>query len=142
MRPGPAARVTAPDTVRGIVSVAGSFPMTSVVVRPAGARAVTVTGPLAAEIARADGADVWVRGTRTAAGLEASAYVVRAVDGRPVADGVIAREGEGLVLVTGGGRRAIARPLEALRGMIGARVWLAGPLDGTIESYGILRPAR
>lgn len=138
---GAAAPAQAPgaDTVRGIVSEVGSFPMTSVVVRPASGGAITITGPLAGEIARAAGAEVWVSGDRDARSIAARSYAVRTVDGEPAVDGTLARDGDGLVLVTATGRRPIARPLRALRGMIGARVWLVGPLDGTITSYGILR---
>lgn len=128
-----------PDTIRGTVAVVGSFPVTSVVVRPAGSRDVTITGPLAAEIRRAAGADVWISGTRTGEEISATRYVVRAVDGDAVADGTLALEGGRVVLVTPGARRPLARPPQALRGMIGARVWLVGPLDGTIASYGVLR---
>ncbi|MBA3889426.1 MAG: hypothetical protein H0X64_02750 [Gemmatimonadaceae bacterium] len=113
--------------------------MTSIVVRPASGGAVTITGPLAREIARAAGADLWVSGVRGQPGLEARAYAVRSVDGEPAVDGVLARDGDRIVLVTPAGRRTITQPLQALRGMIGARVWLVGPLDGTIASYGVLR---
>lgn len=113
--------------------------MISTVVQEPGGRTTTITGPLAREIGRASGADVWVAGTRKGREVEAAAYVVRTVDGQAVADGVLARDGERLVLVTPQGRRPIAKPLQALRGMIGARVWLVGPLDGTISSYGVLR---
>ena len=136
--PGTSQRSDA-DTVRGTVAVVGSFPVTSVVVRPAGGRDVTVTGPLASEIRRAAGADVWISGMRSAEGIEASRYVVRTVDGDAVVDGTVALEGDRVVLVTAQGRRTIARPPQALRQMAGARVWLVGPLDGTIASYGVLR---
>lgn len=131
--------IVAPDTVRGVVSEVGSQPMTSVVVQPAAGGAVTIRGSLAREIARAAGAEVWVAGTRDARVLEAAAYAVRRVDGEAAVDGVLARDGDRLVLVTPAGRHPIARPLQAFRGMIGARVWLVGPLDGTITSYGVLR---
>ena len=136
--PGASPR-TAADTVRGTVAVVGSFPVTSVVVRPPGGRDVTITGPLAREIRRAAGAEVWISGTRTAEGVEASRYAVRRVDGDAVADGTLALEGDRMVLVTPNGRHPIARPPQALRDMVGARVWLVGPLDGTIASYGVLR---
>src|SRR3712207_7971161 len=56
--------------------------LSRVVVRPAGGRAVTVSGPLAREIGAASGADVWVRGRRAADGsLEATSYAARSVDG-------------------------------------------------------------
>lgn len=135
---GRSQRVSA-DTVRGVVSEVGSHPMTSVVVRPPAGGAITITGGLAREIARAAGAEVWLTGTREGQRFEARGYAVRTVDGEPAADGVLARDGDRLVLVTPAGRRTIAQPLQALRGMIGARVWLVGPLDGTITSYGVLR---
>lgn len=144
-RPVPPARATsaapqAPaDTVRGIVAEVGSQPMTSIVVRPSGGRSVPIVGPLAAEIRRAAGAEVWVSGSRGPAGLDAARYAVRSVDGQVAIDGTLAADGNGLVLVTPSGRRAIARPPAALRGMIGARVWLVGALDGPIASYGVLR---
>lgn len=135
---GPAAAM---DTVRGIVAEVGSVPVTSIVVRPAGGRSVTIIGNLAREIGRAAGADVWVSGRRTPAGLEADRYAVRTVDGESAIDGTLARDGDRLVLVTPTGRLPIARPPAALQGMIGARVWLVGALDGSITSYGVLRDA-
>ena len=54
-------------------------------------------------------------------------------------DGVLAREGGRDVLVLDDGtRRVVARLPEALRGRVGARVWLAGPLDGDVESFGVI----
>lgn len=141
----PATPVTTPagaDTIRGIAAEVGSIPVTSIVVRPAGGRSVTILGDLAREIGRAAGADVWVRGRRTPQGLVAEQYAVRTVDGQPAVDGVVAAEGDGLALITPGGARRIARPPQALRGMIGARVWLVGDLDGSITSYGVLRGAQ
>lgn len=131
----------AADTVRGIVAETGALPVTSIVVRPAGGRSVTILGPLAREIGRAAGAELWVSGRRTPAGLAAEAYAVRTVDGEAAVDGMVARDGDRLVLVTPAGRRPIARPPAALQGMIGARVWLVGALDGSITSYGVLRDA-
>lgn len=127
------------DTIRGVVAEVGSQPMTSVIVQQGAGRAVTIRGELAREIARAAGAEVWVRGRRDQQALEATAYAVRRVDGEPALDGILAREGDRVVLVTPTGRHPIARPLQAFRGMIGARVWLVGPVDGTISSYGVLR---
>lgn len=151
-RPGPAhgdgaPAVTAPpaagrDTLRGIVAEVGSMPMTSIVIRPAGGRSVTITGDLAREIGRAAGAEVWVSGTRTERGIEAVRYAIRSVDGQPAVDGTLARDGDRLVLVNESGRHVIARPPAGLRDRVGARVFLVGSLDGSITSYGILREER
>lgn len=129
------------DTVRGIVAEVGSVPVTSIVVKPAGGRSVTLLGSLAREIGQAAGAEVWVSGHRTAEGLHAMRYAVRSVDGQPAVDGTLAAEGDELFLVTASGRRRITRPPQALRGKIGARVWLVGSLDGGVTSYGVLRDA-
>ena len=143
--PRPATSGSAPaqaspaDTVRGIIAETGSTPVTQVVVRAPGGRVTAISGPLAREIGRASGAELWVRGRRDGQALEATAYAVRTIDGQPAVDGILARDGDRLVLVTAGGRRPIAQPLQALWGMIGARVWLVGPLDGRITSYGVLR---
>src|SRR3712207_8852352 len=102
--------------------------LSRVVVRPAGGRAVAVSGPLAREIGAASGADVWVRGRRAADGsLEATSYAVRSVDGVTAVTGTLTADGDRLVLVTDDGRRhPIARPPAPLRAHVGARIWVTG----------------
>lgn len=131
----------AADTVAGIVAEVGSIPVTSIVVRPVNGGPVTLRGALAREIGRAAGAEVRVIGRRTAEGLDAREYLVRTVDGEPALDGILAAEGNALVLVTPTGRIPVPRPPAALRGMIGARVWLVGVPGGSVTSYGVLRAA-
>lgn len=139
-RPAPngAASPAGTDTVRGIVAEVGSMPVTSIVVRPAGERAITVTGPLAREIGRAAGAELWIGGTRSAQGIEATRYAVRAIDGQPAIDGTLVREGERWVLVTASARRPLGRVPEAFRDLVGGRVWIVGSTDA-VSSYGVLR---
>lgn len=141
LRPAPAEAPAAADTLRGIVVEVGSVPVTSIVIRPQGERPVTITGTLEPEIARAVGAEVWASGRRTAEGMEVERYAVRSVDGQGAIDGTLVAEGGALFIETSAGRRRIARPPQALRGMTGARVWLVGEPEGSITSYGVLRAA-
>jgi hypothetical protein len=131
------------DTARGIVAVVGAIPITDVILRPSSGRPITLTGPLAREVAIASGADVWVRGRRVGSRtIEVATYAVRSVDGVPAITGTLTADGDRLVLVTDDGRRhPIARPPAPLREHVGARVWITGDPSAAI-SYGVLRPRR
>jgi hypothetical protein len=128
------------DTLRGMIEVVGSEPATSVaLLLDGGTRAVTLEGerPLLDRLA---GLEVAVWGSPVRGGVFRVVRVaVRAASGVAAEDGMLAREGAGWVLVTGGGRLPIARLPEALRGMAGARVWIAGPLDRAPDSFGVIR---
>lgn len=128
------------DTLSGIPAVVGSSPFMQVVVRSPGS-SVEITGPLAAEIGRAAGVELWVRGRRAGRGLEATEYRVRRVDGRPALDGVLVADGDRLYLrLADGTRRLIASPPDALKAEAGARVWITGGIDQPVAAFGILRP--
>ena len=137
---GSAAAAPAADSLRGTVEVVGSEPATSVALMPGGgARAVTLEGerPLLDRLA---GLEVAVWGSPVRPGVfRVERVAVRASGGVAAVDGVLAREGAGWVLVTEAGRLPIARLPETLRGMAGARVWIAGPLDRAPDSFGIIR---
>jgi len=129
------------DTLRGMIEVVGSEPATSVaLLLDGGARAVTLQGerPLLDRLA---GLEVAVWGALVRPGVfRVDRVTVRASGGAAAVDGVLAREGGGWVLVTEDGRRLPVPHLpEALRGMAGARVWLAGPLDRPPDSSGVIR---
>lgn len=136
-----AAGATRSDTLRGKPAVVGSAPFTQVALRPAAGGSVTITGPLAREIGRASGADVWVRGTRTERGFEATDYRVRTVDGASALDGVLVVDGESVYLrLADGSRRALRSAPAALRAEAGARVWVTGGLDQPVAAFGVLKP--
>ncbi|HVG45797.1 MAG TPA: hypothetical protein VM890_13745 [Longimicrobium sp.] len=129
------------DTLRGTIEVVGSEPATSVaLLLDGGARAVRLDGerPLLDRLA---GLEVAVWGSPVRAGVfRVERVAVRASGGVAAVDGVLAREGAGWVLATEDGRRLpIARLPETLRGMAGARIWLAGPLDRPPNSSGVIR---
>lgn len=132
---------TAADSLRGTIEVVGSEPATSIaLLMDGGARAVTLEGerPLLDRLA---GLEVAVWGSPVRAGVfRVERVAVRASGGVAAVDGVLAREGAGWTLVMADGRRlAIPHFPEALRGMAGARVWLAGPLDRAPDSFGVIQ---
>jgi hypothetical protein len=136
--PAAPAPAGAADTVRGRVAVVGASPLTQVVVTTSGGQ-TPLSGPLAAEIGQAAGADVWVQGRRDGSSIVAARYAVRSVDGVPAVDGVLSLEGDLLVLTTAGGRRVELREAPAaLRAHSGGRVWISGPPPSRIVAFGVL----
>ncbi len=127
------------DTLRGTLRMTGSEPGVIFVVADAAGRATALDGDRAL-LERLAGLDVAVQGEAAAgAPFRVSRVTVRASGGVAAADGVLAREGGRDVLVMHDGtRRVVARLPEALRGRTGSRVWLAGPLDGDIDSFGVI----
>lgn len=129
----------AADTVRGIVDVTGAEPLTGVVVRTAGGD-LRLAGPIADDLRPAAGIEVWVAGSRAEDGsLLVESYRVRSVDGIAAVDGVLELEGADAVLVTATGERVRfdgAPP--GLRGLVGQRIWIAGPPGGHPQAWGVL----
>ena len=82
-----------------------------------------------------------VRGRSEASTFLVASFTVQRVEGTPVVDGVITRDGEHLVLLTATRRIRLGNPPAAFQGMIGARVWVGGPLDTGPNTYGVIRPA-
>ncbi|MBB4637388.1 hypothetical protein [Longimicrobium terrae] len=136
--PGEAAAMAAsPDSLRGRVEVTGSEPATFVVLIPADGRAVALAGqqPVLRALA---GVEVAVTGRRTSpAAFQVAAVTARSVDGIPVTDGVLVRDGERWFLrMTDGGRVPLSNLPDALRGREGARIWVTGPPQGPVQTFG------
>jgi len=130
------------DTARGIVAIVGAAPLTDVVLRT-GSGAVRLAGAQLPQLRRLAGVELWVRGTPVAAprpSLEVAQFTVRAVDGVPALDGVLAEDQGRVVLVTADGRRQVLdHPPAQLRDQLGARVWITGTAPGEVASYGVIR---
>jgi hypothetical protein len=160
-RPGgmstPAEQAAAPDTLRGLVAVVGAEPGSWVVLRPAtGGPEITLQGDPVRELRRLSGVEVQVEGQAGAGGgavagppgasagrsFTVQRFAVLAVDGIPAVDGVLEIEDDvAYLILTGGDRIRIAHLPAALRDQSGARVWLAGPLEGEIQAFGVIREA-
>ena len=132
-----------PDSLVGVVSVTGTSFEQHVVLRVAGrAQALVTTSADSASLSRVAGTEVVVRGRVEGNSLRVVSFTVRSVNGAPVADGTLLREGGLFVLQTAGGRREIGNPPASFGSMIGARIWVAGPLDVGPNVYGVITPAR
>ena len=129
-RPLPAAA----DTVRGVLERVGSEPATWLVVR-ASRDVRLVDGP--PWLGTLTGTEVMVRGAPVPDGFRVDDVRVRAVDGEPAMDGVLAREGAGWVL-THDGRRLPVRLPAGLHAREGTRVWFVGQPP---ERFGVITEA-
>jgi len=133
----------APDSLTGIVSVTGTAFEQHLVLRSGN----TVT-PLSAATAdsaalsRLGGVEVLVIGTRSPNLFRVERFMAVNVAGSPVVDGIIRNDDGRLVLETSRGPIALGNPPTALRSMIGARLWIGGPLDKGPNTYGVIVPAR
>ena len=133
----------APDSVTGTVSVTGtSFEQRLVLRTGDSAVRLSVAAPDSAALTRLSGVEVMVTGRRDGNLLEVERFVAVRVAGAQVVDGVLRNDGGRLSLETHQGTVQLGNPPDALRGMIGARVWVGGPLDRGPNVYGVITPAR
>ena len=141
---------TTVDTVRGLLSQVGSEPAVELVITPAKGAPLVIMGGQTARLRSLGKVEVMLAGrypglrsmTAAPGGLrafEADRFTVRAADGVAAYDGVIVKAGSSYFLEAPSGRRfAVDHLPEMLRGLIGARVFLAGPLDRDPVSYGVI----
>jgi len=129
---------TRADSVRGVVTLVGAEPARQVVLRVDG-NDVSLSGMATSGLGRLAGTEVMVRGVKiTPRDIVVSDYVVRASDGVPAWDGTLEEDGA-LRLTDGSGRKWLPSVPAALRGMVGARVWVAFKAGSvTADSYGII----
>lgn len=126
------------DSVRGVVTLVGAEPARQVVLRVDGNN-VALSGMATSGLGRLAGTEVMVRGVKiTPRDIVVSDYLVRASAGVPAWDGTLDEDGA-LRLTDGSGRKRLPSVPSALRGMVGARVWVAyKPGSATADSYGII----
>lgn len=140
---GGIASASQPDSLVGVVSVTGTSFEQHVVLRVAGrAQALATTSADSASLSRVAGTEVVVRGRAEGNLFRVVTFTVRRVNGAPVADGTLLREGGLFVLQTAGGRSEIRNAPAAFASLIGARIWVGGPLDTGPNVYGVITPAR
>jgi hypothetical protein len=117
----------------------GSFPAVSVVVDVPGEQRVTLQGSLTNTLKNVVQTETEVRGTWQQGGaFQVDSFIVRRASGENVVDGVLVRDGGGIAIRTGTGTLPMHNPPAAFENMIGARVWVGGPLDTGPNPYGII----
>ncbi len=133
---------TASDSLTGIVSVTGTAFEQRLTVR-SGDATTYLSAATADSLAltRLGGVEVVIVGKRAPKMFRVQSFTALRVNGSPVVDGIVKTEGDKLVLETKYGRFVLGNPPQALRRMVSARIWIAGPLDKGPNSYGLIAPA-
>lgn len=136
------------DSVRGVLSVVGPEPLTALLLTPtSGGAAVAIEGSQALVMRGLSHLEVTAMGRMTSrrsasspmsSVFEADTFVVRASDRVEAHDGLIARDGDRFLLVSGDSRTAAAFLPVGLRSRLGARVYLVGPLNRPPVAYGVI----
>src|SRR5258705_8434562 len=131
-----------PDTVAGVVSITGTAFEQHIVLH-AGQVVIPLLAATSdsAALSRMGGVQVGVVGSWANLSFRVESFTAEYVAGSPVVDGFVRKEGDRLVLETTHGRIPLGNPPTALRSMIGARVWIGGPLDKGPNTYGVIVPA-
>ena len=143
------AAVTA-DTIRGTVRRIGNDPVSVLVLQTMGGAVHSLRGSMLEPLGRANGLEVMVQGTRSdkldysasprgALVFEVEQFFVRAADGQTATDGILSeRDGKFFLVSPSGERKEVLFLPQELRGKVGSRVFLVGPLGKTPNGYGIL----
>ena len=137
---------TPPDALRGIVKTVGTARVSELVLQrttPDNALvSLRAAAPDAAALARVAGTVVAVRGEfRGADTLIVSSFRVVEVDGQQVIDGVVRQENAHLsVCPPSSACVALGNPPDALRTLVGARVWFGGPPATGPNTFGVIAP--
>jgi hypothetical protein len=134
--------VIAQDSLRGIVSITGSSFAQAVMLRTGNSTVgLALNASDSAALSRMGGIDVALFGTREPNRFRVRSFRAMAVSGAPVVDGVL-READGkLWIYTSEGAIALGNPPAQLRNLIGARVWIGGPLATGPNQFGVISPA-
>jgi len=127
--------------VHGIVSVTGTaFEQRLVLQTGSGPLRLHAAARDSAALVHVQGTDVSVRGTDEPNALRVETFTVIRVGRDSALDGYIRRDGGRLVLETTNGAFELGNPPSGLRQLVGARVWVQGPLATGPNAYGVIIP--
>lgn len=132
------------DTLRGVIVLEGSAPVTRLMLDTAMASMpVSLSGMATSELSRLEGLEVVVRGVRVSPrDLAVTSFTVRAKEGLPVSDGTLINDnGSWAIQLSSGGRRSLARVPLALQPYAGARVWIAEG-EAAMREHGLVSRIR
>ncbi len=126
----------------GTVSITGTSFEQHIVLRSDGTTTTLAAATAdSAALTRLGGVEIVARGRLEGSTLRVANFTATKVEGAPVTDGVLRLDGERVVLETTSGRLALGNPPSVFRTMIGARVWVGGPLDTGPNTYGVIVPS-
>lgn len=132
----------APDTVRGTIAIVGAEPLTQVVIRPTNAPGeITLHSETTEILRRLAGLEIQIEGHNNTEdkSFKVQDFQVRALDGTPAIDGIIANHDGKTILIRNDGQQiTLSSVPKKLQERIGAHVWIAGTPEGRIEAYGII----
>lgn len=143
-----------PDTVRGIVSIVGNEPQTTVSLTTADHRTFVVRGAAVSDLRAVPNIDVTLFGTvadsvsdgsspRPTPLFMARAFLVRAVQGVAAVDGTLVRNENGFALRHINGTLTVLHVVpEALQAYVGARIFWVGAFDAPPAAYGVIAPGK
>ena len=133
------------ERLTGQVLVTGTAQMQFVTLQIDGGGSVNLSGELLPELRRLSGAMLSVQGSRTAAtpleGFAATAYEVTSIDGERPSVGIL-QERDGEFTIAGAETVRLNAITDALRRLVGAKVWVVGRETGSglqVQSYGVIR---
>lgn len=129
------------DSLSGMVSITGTSLEQRIVLRTAERPVELVLSPTdSAMLSRLGGTEIVARGSSKGDGLHVGSFTVVRADGAPVSDGTLRKDGTHLLLQRANGEIPLGNPPAAFYSLIGARVWISGPLDTGPNSYGVIAP--
>jgi hypothetical protein len=140
----PSARAVPPDTVRGLVVVAGANPGVVLLRVTGGAELILLQGPADVPLRSLESLEVFAAGTmrkgpqgRTLTGVRD--FGVVADSGQPARDGRLVKTGNLFTIVGAAGvATAVPRPPAELQRHVGERVWVAGVPDAPPTAFGVI----
>jgi hypothetical protein len=140
--PKPSVAIQA-DSVTGIVSITGtSFEQKIVLRSGTTATVLSAAAPDSAALSRLGGVEVLVVGRKDGNRFRVEHLTALSVAGSPVVDGIVRIYGDRVVVETARGPLPLGNPPSGLRALVGARVWIGGPLNTGPNTYGVIVPAQ
>ena len=129
------------DSLAGVVSVTGTSFEQHLVLRLDGStRELAANRGDSSALSRLGGAEVVVFGAAGASRFAVTAFTVKSVGGAAVVDGTLRRDGTRFSLHTRKAILVLGNPPAAFDSLVGARIWIGGPLDSGPNVYGVIVP--
>ena len=132
----------AADSASGVIAITGTTFEQQIILRTVNStELLSAHAADSAALSRMGGVEVSLVGLRTDRTFNVRSFRAVRVAGAPVVDGILRSDGDRIVLETSSGRLSLGNPPAQLRKLVGARVWIGGPLDTGPNTFGVITPA-